>query len=323
MNRNSQIEYYKKKIIDLKQENRMLVLVSLGIGDLTVIWMLLYEREITDGWKSVVPIISTSHWNLLLNFYPGKIEKAMVLPVSVFNVIAMDIDFLKQHGIRYATDDIYKTTKTIRDYFCRLLDIPVDTEYRKFPIHSHCRNDVEAYFKWNQLIPGKTVFLCPYANTFGSEAVSRDYWKKLSAAIRHSGGVSFFNSETSVVEGEPFGYLDLQDLPDFVELCGNVLGLRAGIMDFLTAFANIRSFVIWPNEFCPFYICSQSNKKRVYTDVFQDSLRPKAGFIGTVADYYFQLLSVYSFTESKNLVEWIHDTDEETEIDRIVTELDF
>lgn len=63
------------------------------------------------------------------------------------------------------------------------------------------------------------------------------------------------------MEGEPFGFLDLQDLPDFVGLCGNALGLRTGMMDFLTAFANVRSFVIWPNEFCPFYAFSPSNKR--------------------------------------------------------------
>lgn len=186
--KNSQVEYYKKKIIDLKQENRTLAIVFCGIGDLTAIWMLLYEREIVDGWKSFVPIVSTAYWNRLLKCYPGKIEEAVVLPVTAFKVIATDIDFLNQHGIRY---DAYKSIKTVRNCFCRLLDIPVDTKYRKFPIHSHCREYVEDYFKCNQLILGKTVFICPYAHCFGSKAVSRDYWKKLSKAIRHSGGHVF------------------------------------------------------------------------------------------------------------------------------------
>lgn len=316
-----QIDYYKKKIIDLKQEGRMLVIVPCGIGDLTVMWMLMYEREITDTWKSIVPIVTSLHWNRLLKFYPGKIEEALVLPRAIRDAIMMDKIFLKKHGIRngYEFSGKHKIDN-IKDYFCIMLDFSVNTEYRKFSIHSNCWKDVKTYFHWNQLIPGKTVFLCPYANTFGSEIVSRDYWKKLSMAVRRSGGGVFFNSQTCVVEGEPFGLLALQDLPDFVGLCGNAVGLRSGMMDFLAAFANIRSFVIWPNGFCPFYIYSQSTIRRFYMDFLA---RPKEGFMGSVADYYMQLYSVYSYTGSNNLVEWVHDTDEEAEIDRIVAELGF
>ncbi len=317
----SQIEYYKQKIITLAQKGHSFSMIITGLGETVACYLLLAEKEYSGSRKPFVPIVNSRYWNDLLEFFPGRLEEALACPSEVWDALAKDKNFLQFYGIRYIDKDKY--FPTVKDLFCEQLDIPSDTQYRRFPIRSRHREDMEAYFKSNHLIPGKTVFLIPTAGLFGSEIVSQNYWMKFSAAIRKKGGTVFFNSNVPIGR-EPYGFLPFEDLPDFVSLCGYAVGLRTGLLDYIAAFTNTKILAIYPNQFCPVF--KRRDMIEMYTHYAANRnihSSSQEEHLCMMMDKFFHMFSIRYYTGNEHVVEWIHDTDEEKEIRRIVAELGF
>ncbi len=317
----SRIEYFKQRIIELAKKGQSLSMITMSLGETVACYLFLAEKEYFGNRKSFIPILNSRYWNDLLEFFPGQLEEALVCPPGAWDTLKNDKNFLLQWDIRCWDEERFSST--VRDFLCEALDIPPDTRYRRFQIHSRHKEDVEAYFESNHLIPGRTVFLIPEARFFDSEIVSQDYWVKLSTAIRKKGGTVFFNSNVPIGR-EPYGFLPFEDLPDFVSLCGYAVGLRTGLLDYIAAFTNTKILAIYPNQFCPVF--KRRDMIEMYTHYAANRnihSSSQEEHLCMMMDKFFHMFSIRYYTGNEHVVEWIHDTDEEKEIRRIVAELGF
>lgn len=322
MDKQPQVEYWKQKIISIKRKDQIVLFGLRSLGEVTCALLLLAEGSHRK--KSIVIIDTTSgYWNPLMRFFPEARKLEMIeIPRKIYDALANDTNFLEKHGVRTLGDAMQKNTDSCKDFICRLFNLPLNTKHQRFPIHSPHQEWVKEYFRSECLIPGRTVFIVPISNFCGSEVVSRDYWVKLSAAIRRKGGRVFFNSKTPVVEGEPFGFLALEDLPDFIGLCGNVVGVRTGLMDFFAGFSDAKCIVIWPNQFDHVFICDFIAETARRVGFCTEGLSQKE-LLRALVDFIFHYYSVYALTGNESVIDFIHDVNEEAEIERIVAEFGF
>ncbi len=95
-------------------------------------------------------------------------------------------------------------------------------------------HDILEFFENNNLIPGKTVILSPYANTV--KQLSLFEWDKIAEKLNDMGYVVCTNIggeyEIPIHNTRPL-HIDIEDFPAVVEKAGYFIGTRNGLCDFL------------------------------------------------------------------------------------------
>lgn len=91
--------------------------------------------------------------------------------------------------------------------------------------------DKAAYMERFGVIPQKTFWIIPQSNFL--KPLPREYWNTYAQMLRNLGFAVVFNAaENDGFDGPSF-LCPLEDSVAFAELCGNVLGLRTGFLDFI------------------------------------------------------------------------------------------
>lgn len=148
----------------------------------------------------------------------------------------------------FENPDKLDALKSVKKFF----QLSEDTVYDRFTLKSSPdRDKIMRLFESFGLRRGKTVFIVPYANWFGPigrELKSMAFWTQLCAALSKEGYDVVFNSEEAVVPGVPYIFLELAELPAFIEMCGHVVGIRTGLLNFIAIFTNVTIQCFWPED---------------------------------------------------------------------------
>lgn len=147
----------------------------------------------------------------------------------------------------------FENVTTMREEICTFLGLPYDAEDSDYIVKSKYPDALGQYFDELGLKRGKSVFLIPLAICYGNDVVSYEFWEKLSIRLREEGYDPVFNSYEEIVPGVPYVYLPMEDVPDFTKLCGNVIGVRTGLLDVIATFTDVKIQAVYPNEFCPIW----------------------------------------------------------------------
>lgn len=115
--------------------------------------------------------------------------------------------------------------------------------YPNFPKRKEIVRNI---FYENDLIPGKTVLISPYASHFTAN-ISQKQWNFLVSELGKKGytiGTNCGGVEELPLEGTKGLYLDLADCVEFVEQAGYFIGIRSGFCDLL-CMAQCQKIVIY------------------------------------------------------------------------------
>lgn len=247
-----QAEIYKTKMLrDINTEGTEVVLVpEWPIGDMCSImgFVKAYKEKVK---KSLAFYIIGKRGKEALELCP-HIEHVEMIPSGCEDVLE---DFFKEEKSRifdmrllFEGEDNLDAVKAVRRFF----KLPKETEFDRFALKILPDTEkITRLFESFGLRRGKTVFIVPYANWFGpigKELKSAGFWTKLCDALSREGYDVIFNSEEEVAAGVPYTFMGLSDLPGFVELCGNVVGMRTGLLNFIAIFTNVTIQCLWPED---------------------------------------------------------------------------
>lgn len=119
---------------------------------------------------------------------------------------------------------------TWMEHYRELFELPQNSEITVEKLHSDIQ--INQIFKTNQLIPGKTVVLSPYANTM--RQFKEEFWSTLAENLLSLGFCVCTNVGTSrecaVLNTVPV-YVEIENINDFVESAGYFIGIRSGLCD--------------------------------------------------------------------------------------------
>lgn len=168
--------------------------------------------------------------------------------------------FFKRNGILDLTD-IFALYKGKGDKYCdspgmvkAFFGLQQNTQCNRIGVCNFgSREHVEAAFEQYKLTKGKTVFLVPYGDWLGSQVVSGEFWEKLCSRLRQEGYVVVFNAEKEIIPGVPSLFLNVLDIPLFAEMCGNVVGARTGLINYIAFFTDVMIQAIWPRDDNPLF----------------------------------------------------------------------
>ena len=108
--------------------------------------------------------------------------------------------------------------------------------------------EIQIIFKENQIVPGKTVLLVPYANTI--DLLSNQFWDYLANELIKMGYSVCTNcnypKERKIQNTIPL-FLKYSQMKKFVETAGTIIQLRSGLTDFLYD-CNCKNFILYPVE---------------------------------------------------------------------------
>lgn len=203
----------------------------------------------------------------------------------------------------------FENVTTMREETCSFLGLPYDSEDSDYIVNSKNPDALRQYFDELGLKLGKTCFLIPYALCYGNEVVSYEFWKKLSIRLREEGYEPVFNSYEEIVSGVPYVYLPMEEVPAFAKLCGNVIGVRTGLLDVIATFTDVKIQAIYPNEFCPIW----HQNPALYTDL-DISLKEKS-------ERALYDMAIRRVVGRGNVFEFIHGNEDE-DIQKIIEHLD-
>jgi len=116
----SQIEYYKQKIITLAQKGHSFSMIITGLGETVACYLLLAEKEYSGSRKPFVPIVNSRYWNDLLEFFPGRLEEALACPSEVWDALAKaikDAEDLSDDVTQEQVDAIKEALQAAMDNF--------------------------------------------------------------------------------------------------------------------------------------------------------------------------------------------------------------
>lgn len=306
---NNRVLEFKKLIEGLAASNYEVMLFHQGLGETCVFAMLAGAYKEKTKRPLVILTLSNSRAEILRQC--PHIDSVMNCDEEIFYTIAADMEFRERLQIKnyWELHYLYEGAN-MREKVYRYLELPSHIPYTRYPLKSGEFPALRQLFDELGLQEGKTVFLIPSAIYYGDEVVSPSFWKKLVKGLREAGYRAVFNAPEEVVEGVPHVYLSMENVPDFARLCGNVVGVRTGLLDVIGIFSDVRIQAIYPNEFCPVW---EKNAGILEESGTEDR---KAA-----AQFHLREKTVSDLADRNNIFEFIHGEEEE-DVQRIVGQLE-
>lgn len=260
----------------------------IGLAELTELYRNIYEKQmiadISAGYKVMaLPVFPIGDVCTILSFLKAYREK-INQPLSLYagntknrdllqlcadadkvEVFCWDFMMNSKKGDFFKGNDIIDLTGIFELYkgerYCdgagevkAFFGLPQDTQCNRIGVCNFgSKENVEAVFEQYKLIKGKTVFLVPYGDWLGSQVVSDEFWEKLCGRLKQEGYAVVFNAEKEIVSGVPSLFLDVLDIPLFAEMCGNVVGARTGLLNYIAFFTDVMIQAIWPGDDNPLF----------------------------------------------------------------------
>lgn len=247
-----QTEAWRTRLLrDINTEGTEVILATeRPIGDMCYImgYLKAYKEKVN---KTLVVYIIGSYEKKILELCP-HIERVEVVPIIYINCLE---DIFNEEKDRICDMRFLLENKEKLDpvgEVKRFFQLPEETEFDRFiPEILPDQGKSVHLFESFGLRRGKTVFIVPYANWFGpigKRLKSIGSWTKLCAALSEEGYDAIFNSEEEVVPGVPYTFLEFTELPQFIELCGNVVGVRTGLLNFIAMITDVAVQCLWPEN---------------------------------------------------------------------------
>lgn len=303
-----EISEYKQMLRKISQTCQVM-LFHQGMGETCVFVMLMhaYKQKI----KKPLVILAIQESRLQILQACPDIDEVILCGQEIYEKIKRDWELRETcHIMDFWELHFWSKGRGYRNFkeeICAYLGLPFDTEYVKYIISDgNTLLTVKEYFDYFGLKEGRTVFIVPSTICYGDQVVSKEYWKKLTVKIKESGRDVFFNAAEPFIEGERHGFWVCSQLPDFVRFCGNVVGARTGLLDFLATFTDVRIQAIYPNEYCNCWT----------DDAFRDSRMSHK----ELAESHLQSMNMARMLGAEHTIEFMHQNEDE-EIERIVENL--
>lgn len=243
---------YKNKLFsDLNNECIATVIMpELPLGDMCAIIGFLKAYKEKMG-KSLVFYALGEHGKEVLELCP-YIERVEKIPIECMEYLEDTVREGKNNLLDMRTlladEDKLDFLKVVK----RILQLPEGIRYDRItPGISSDMEKVEKLFQSLGLREGKTIFIAPDTDLFGplgKELKSIAFWTRLSEALAEEGYDAVFYSKEAVVPGIPYVFLELAELPRFIEMCGNVVGIRSGLLNFIAVFTDVAIQCFWPED---------------------------------------------------------------------------
>lgn len=135
--------------------------------------------------------------------------------------------------------------------FRRLLfDIETDKWKQTDAMPSLVGESAEEYFDENNLEPGKTILISPYANT--TTKIGNDTWHRIVKILRQRGYhivTNIGSDEEKPIEDTIGLFIPYKKLISFVNVAGGFIGLRSGLCDILST-TKSKMCVLYPEGSC-------------------------------------------------------------------------
>lgn len=260
----------------------------IGYGELCEIQAAVYKDKLLNGIKRGMQIIVIPEWPIgdmcsVLGFvkaYKERVRKPLVFYIigkrgkEVLELCPyiQHVEMIPIDCIRHLEDLVLSEKRNIFDMRLlfessdkldalravrRFFQLPEETRFDRFTLKGRPdKEEIEKLFASFKLRRGKTVFIVPYANWFGEigkRLKSTEFWAALCTDLSKEGFDVVFNSEEEVVPGTAHVFLELSKLPAFIELCGNVIGIRTGLLNFIAVFTNVTIQCFWPEDNSPYF----------------------------------------------------------------------
>ncbi|MDE6742889.1 MAG: hypothetical protein K2J95_03305 [Lachnospiraceae bacterium] len=287
-----------------------MMLFHQGLGE-TCIFSRLMKAYTEKTKKPLILIARDDSRKALLEQCP-YIYNVMTCDISFFYELASYKEFRAALQIKNFETLHYinfENVTTMREEICSFLGLPYDAEDSDYIVKSKFPDALGQYFDELGLKRGKSVFLIPHALCYGNEVVSFEFWEKLSIRLREEGYEPVFNSCEEIVPGVPYIYLPIEEVPAFAKLCGNVIGVRTGLLDVIATFTDVKIQAVYPNELCPIWHQNQMLYKGLDISLKEKSER-------AIYD-----MAIRRVVGRGNVFEFIHGNEEE-DIQKLIEHLD-
>lgn len=182
------------------------------------------DTEKLSHFASFVGIKNTKIW--LLHHNPPEMHSSMMKQIEGFNAVTWG-EMFRDMGM-----DLDETA------------IP------KLPTFTYDKESIEGVFKEKNLMPGRTVVISPYANTFDSMPIQA--WKEIVKRLKRMGYSVCTNStgpsEPALPGTVPVFFSYAESVP-FLEYAGAFIGLRNGLCDIISS-AQCAKVILYQNQKC-------------------------------------------------------------------------
>jgi len=306
---NPRVLEFKRLIGGLTAGNYEVMLFHQGLGETSVFAMLAGAYKEKTKKPLVMLTLSNSRAEILRQC--PYIDSVMNCDEEMFYTIAADMEFRERLQIKnyWELHYMYEGADMCKKVY-HYLELPPDIPYTRYPIKAGNFPALRQLFDEAGLQEGKTVFLIPSAIYYGDEVVSFSFWEKLVQGLREAGYQAVFNAPEEVVAGIPHVYLSMENIPDFSKICGNVVGVRTGLLDVIGVFSDVRIQAIYPNEFCPVWDRNAG--------ILEES---KTTDRKAAAQFQLREKSVSALACRDNIFEFIHGEDAE-DVQKIIGQLE-
>lgn len=223
-----------ENVLDLK----IFICPRFGLGESTCLAGLFHELKKKYNNKKILLLITSTSRKNLFSLYED-IDYICEISQETYNYL-----FEKQATNYTIFQTPYSLVKNKHNSIISLikeyLELPSDAKIKRAKISTEAYKQAENLFTKLKLKKGKTFFCVPKAICLGDKIVEDNFWGEFEHTAKTRGYDVVFNSEID---------LDLTILLPFVELCGNVAGVRTGLLDFIAANTqNIKIHTIYPNK---------------------------------------------------------------------------
>lgn len=178
------------------------------------------------GLKNIVRLENKAESAYLIRYYMLCPEKAKV---KVLNDSWEQIHTNQLEWFRG-----YKGLEFMQLFRKFVFELP-DTVRPEHPIFEDKKEEVDQFFRENQLKEKNTVILSPYSNTLAD--LPGRFWNKVAGALKGMGYVVCTNSSGDTepaVEGTIPVFFSLDTAPQIVEKAGYFIGIRSGLCDIIS-----------------------------------------------------------------------------------------
>lgn len=167
--------------------------------------------------------------------------------LTCFGGERLGIHYMMYWGLR--TQNIYHIENYKRISFSELFKKAVfEDDNEAFAELTYCEDKeyIDEIINTKKIIPGKTVILAPYANSFSHE-LTLEWWEELVSILKKHNYKVFTNSSSEkepVIKGSEPILLKYEDMYPVLEVAGYFIGVRSGLFDLMGS-AKCKKIVIY------------------------------------------------------------------------------
>lgn len=220
-----------------------------GIGDLYLLSSLL-PKLVSQG-KKVSVIIDKENRSFIPSLFSEEVE-IVFDPAIQRNLIKEFGQYRVGNPILLHPIDLLGSgllqvigfnKMTLIDSYKILLNLPIKTIPSSPLFKLEYIDEITRIFLDNELVKGKTVLLCPQANSIS--ILSESIWLKLAFFLKETGFIPVFLNVR--IEAFPMVEFPLFYSKEFCDYAGHIISLRSGFCD-LIASSSAKKIILYPDE---------------------------------------------------------------------------